>query len=143
MASIMFERMRGQKKCGISFGGTQNKLKNQCNGLGMIIRNHRERFPDVNIHLRASRIALASVHGMTKSLKSRPVVQNRHKKALHRLALTRRLLDPSVGQEPHDGYKYVAAVSRLRPNERERYRDQVDDDTGKPFAVLSNRRRQT
>jgi hypothetical protein len=67
MASIVFERMRGQKKCGISFGGTQNKLKNQCNGLGMIIRNHRERFLDVNIHLRASRIALASVHGMAHS----------------------------------------------------------------------------
>jgi hypothetical protein len=28
-------------------------LKNQCNGLGMIIRNHRESFPDVNIDLRA------------------------------------------------------------------------------------------
>src|SRR5579862_1468495 len=72
---------------------------------------------------------------VAKSLKSRPVVQNRHKKALHRLALTRRLLDHSVGPEPHDGYKYVAAVSRLRPNERERYRDQVDDDTG---SVLVN-----
>jgi hypothetical protein len=51
------------------------------------------------------------------------------------------LLDPSIGQEPHHGDKYVAAVCGFGPDERKRNRDPAFTYSGPCISIPSSRGR--